>query len=287
MQEALGGREKDLIGRGIAGLALGEIVVECDGLHVLPPLEEGRTPQFCMSSSEEGAHCAIPSFYFALGLRMPRSAASDLVAKASGILGDPIVSVSAVTDERARAEDVQLKFAAVIAVNDNRDSAPGQVLEHLGPDCGSRLVLEKVDLHPAREVVDDDHEVALGALLPVHVGMEVLEIDDDALTEGATDDRMNVLAATHRLRLSAVRACADHDVAFSLCDTMEVFVELRKGSGKGKGERSRREHTHQGKRSRLAVMTRTMDRNDKRRLGVWWDEDFIVVALLSPNHDWP
>ncbi len=117
-------------------------------------------------------------------------------------------------------------------MNDNRDSAPRQVLEQLGPDCGSRLVLEKVDLHPAREVVDDDHEVALGALLPVHVGMEVLEVDDDAFTEGATDDRMNVLAATHRLRLSAVGACADHNVAFSLGDPVEVFVELRKESVK-------------------------------------------------------
>ncbi len=100
-QEALRGSEKDLIGRGIAGLALGEVVVECDGLHVLPPLEEGRTPQFRMSSSEESAHGAIPSFDLALGLRMTRSTASDLVAKAGGILGDPVVSISAVTEERA------------------------------------------------------------------------------------------------------------------------------------------------------------------------------------------
>ncbi len=78
-------------------------MVECDGLHVLPPLEEGRTSQFRMSSSEESAHCAIPSFDFALRLRMTRSTASDLVAKAGGILGDPTVSVGAVTGDRARA----------------------------------------------------------------------------------------------------------------------------------------------------------------------------------------
>ncbi len=81
-------------------------------------------------------------------------------------------------------------------------------------------------------MIDDDHEVALGALLSVHVGMEVLEVDYDALTEGATDDRVNVLTATHRLRLSAVGACADHVVAFSLGDPVEVFVELCKESVK-------------------------------------------------------
>ncbi len=91
-------------------------------------------------------------------------------------------------------------------MNNNRDSAPRQVLEDLGPDRGSRLVLEKEDLHPAGEVIDDDHEVALGALLSVHIGVEILEVDYDTLTEGVTDDRVNVLAATHRLRLSAVGA---------------------------------------------------------------------------------
>ena len=136
-------------------------------------------------------------------------------------------------------------------------------------------------------MINDDNEVALSALLSVHIGMEVLEVDYDALTEGVTDDRVNVLAATHRLRLSAVGACADHNVAFSLGDTMEVFVELCKGSVKGKSEGGGT--AHEGKRSRLAVMTRTMDRNDKRRLGVWWDEDFIgaILSILSPNHDTP
>ncbi len=76
-------------------------MVEGDSLHVLPPLEEGRTSQLRMPSSEESAHCAIPSFDFALGLRMTRSTASDLVTKTRGILGDPIDSVSCFTENRS------------------------------------------------------------------------------------------------------------------------------------------------------------------------------------------